>query len=324
MNHKQIKSACIVPQTLLIIVGPTAVGKTDIALSLAEKINAEIISADSMQVYRGMDIGTAKPTHAERSRVPHHLIDVADPRVEFSVGDYLRLALAAIEDIRQRGKTPLVVGGTGLYVRALSDGIFEGPGADWALRDKLLEREQRDGPGTLYAALEKADPVAASRIHPSDLRRIVRALEVYEKGGLPISKRHEEHRAARAGRPVRIAGLTRGRAELYSRIEERVDSMMEAGFLDEVKALRDSGCKAGTVSMQAIGYKQLMAYLDGVGTLDEAVRLIKRDTKRFAKRQFTWFNADERVRWVDITGSHGPLDALPGIEKALEIFGIIR
>ena len=170
---------------LLIIVGPTAVGKTEIALALAERINAEIISADSMQVYRGMDVGTAKPTREESARVPHHLIDVADPREGFSAGDYVRLAEAAIGDVRGRGKVPLVVGGTGLYIRALTDGLFAGPGADRGLRDALTEREREEGAGTLHRELLAADPEAAARIHPSDLRRIIRALEVCRRGGAP-------------------------------------------------------------------------------------------------------------------------------------------
>lgn len=306
---------------MLIIVGPTAVGKTEIAISLAEEIGAEIISADSMQVYRDMDIGTAKPTADERARVPHHMIDVADPREEFSVGQYLKLAREAIEAIRRLGRTPLVVGGTGLYVRALTDGLFEGPGADWTLREELMEMERRE-PRSLHAALVAADPEAAARIHPSDVRRVVRALEVYQKGGAPISSfRRSQKDGASAISPVKIVGLRRPRQELYGRIEERVDRMMEAGFLDEVKALKQRGLTPDMVSMQALGYKQLMAHLYGECPLDDAVRLIKRDTKRYAKRQFTWFNAEERVRWVDLPGGADAARALPEIKKALDIFG---
>ncbi|HLB25154.1 MAG TPA: tRNA (adenosine(37)-N6)-dimethylallyltransferase MiaA [Nitrospirota bacterium] len=304
---------------LLIIVGPTAVGKTELALALAEEINAEIISADSMQVYRGMDIGTAKPTPDERARVPHHLIDVADPREEFSAGRYVKLAEEAIEDIRGRGKVPLVVGGTGLYVRSLVDGLFEGPGADRALRDELTERERRE-PGSLYAALKGFDPAAADRINPSDVRRIIRALEVYYTSGEPISARQAQWSSGQ-GRPAKVAGLRLARPALYRRIEERVDKMMRAGLLDEVRALKDMGCPRGSASMQALGYKQLMAHLDGETTLEEAVRLIKRDTKRYAKRQFTWFGADKRVTWVDMDGLKTPREALPDAKKALEIFG---
>ena len=307
---------------LLIIVGPTAVGKTELSLSLAEEINAEIISADSMQVYRGMDIGTAKPSREERARVPHHLIDVADPREEFSVGDYLKLSEQAIADIRNRGKVPLVVGGTGLYVRALTNGLIEGPSADWELRAEMEEKE-RNSPGLLYSILDKVDPVSAAKIQPADIRRIIRALEVYQKEGTPISKQHEEHKASAAERPVRIAGLKRDRAELYKRIEERVELMMALGFLDEVKALRDMGCTRDMVSMYALGYKQLLAHLDGEITLDEAVGLIKRDSKRYAKRQFTWFNAEPRVNWVDLSGLHDSGQALDELKKALDIFRVL-
>jgi len=307
---------------LLIIVGPTAVGKTELSLSLAEEINAEIISADSMQVYRGMDIGTAKPSREERARVPHHLIDVADPREEFSVGDYLKLSEQAIADIRNRGKVPLVVGGTGLYVRALTNGLIEGPSADWELRAEMEEKE-RNSPGLLYSILDKVDPVSAAKIQPADIRRIIRALEVYQKEGTPISKQHEEHKASAAERPVRIAGLKRDRAELYKRIEERVELMMALGFLDEVKALRDMGCTRDMVSMYALGYKQLLAHLDGEITLDEAVGLIKRDSKRYAKRQFTWFNAEPRVNWVDLSIIQGEGQALEEIKKALDIFRVL-
>ncbi|MBI5189727.1 MAG: tRNA (adenosine(37)-N6)-dimethylallyltransferase MiaA [Nitrospirae bacterium] len=310
-------------QPLLIIIGPTAVGKTGLSLSLAEELGAEIISADSMQVYRGMDIGTAKPTAEERARVPHHLLDVADPRGEFSAGEFLRLAEAAIDDIRGRGRIPLVVGGTGLYIRALTDGLFEGPAADQRLRDELTEKERTGGAGTLYRLLAEADPDAAVRIHPADLRRIIRALEVFYNGGTTISGMHAEHRAAREDFPqrqVRIAGLTRDRAGLYSRIDARVDAMMESGFLDEVAGLREMGCTRGSASMLALGYKQLMSHLDGEVPLDEAVRLIKRDTRRFAKRQYTWFNADSRVRWVALDGLEEDV-ALDAVKNSLEIFG---
>lgn len=304
-------------EELLILVGPTAVGKTELSISLAEEINAEIISADSMQVYKGMDIGTAKPTREERARVPHHMIDIENPRYEFSVGEYLRRAEEVIDDIRKRGRVPLVVGGTGLYVRALTEGIFEGPAADWELRDELLERE-RINPGSLHAELQRVDPDAARKIHPSDVRRTVRALEVFYKEGAPISAIHKGYRAEVTRRPAKIVGLRRARPELYKRIEARVDAMMEQGLLEEVVVLKERGCTRRMVSMQALGYKQLMAFLDGETTLEEAVRVIKRDTKRYAKRQFTWFNADKSVRWVDI-GGLSKEEALGRIKKALEI-----
>lgn len=308
-------------EELLIIVGPTAVGKTGASLMLAEELGAEIVSADSMQVYRGMDIGTAKPAAEERARIPHHMIDVAEPVEEYSVGEFLRGAEAAISDIVSRGKVPLVVGGTGLYVRALTDGLFEGPAADREYREMLVERERSEGPGTLHRELVAKDPRAAVRIHPSDIRRIVRALEVHHAGGVPISSIHDGHRAARTSRPVRMAGLTRTRPELYGRIERRVDEMMAAGFIEEVTALRDAGCTRDMVSMQALGYKQIMAHLDCETSLDEAVGLIKRDTRRYAKRQYTWFNREPRINWVNVSGITYEGDMLPLLKKALDIFG---
>jgi tRNA dimethylallyltransferase len=306
---------------IYIIVGPTAVGKTEISLAIAEEIGAEIISADSMQVYRGMDIGTAKPTLQERARVPHHLIDVADPKEEFSAGRYVQLADEAIEDIRRRGKILLVVGGTGMYIRALLEGIFEGPGADFALREELMDAERKE-PGALYNMLKKADPKAAEKIHPSDIRRIIRAVEVFEKSGKPISEKQSQW--DNGGRyDCKIAGLTMPRPELYRRIDERVDKMMDEGFLDEVKALLGKGCTRDMPSMHALGYKQLMAHLDGELSLDEAARLIKRDTRHYAKRQYTWFNGQESVQWVDISDKN-LVSSMDSVKKALDISGDFR
>jgi tRNA dimethylallyltransferase len=210
------------------------------------------------------------------------------------------------------------VGGTGLYIRALVDGLFDGPGADWKLRDELMEME-RERPGSLHASLMAADPAAAARIHPSDIRRTVRALEVYRTGGGPISAMQVSWNGPGGDKPVRMVGLRRPRPELYKRIERRVDEMMEAGLLEEVRALMDMGCTRDMVSMQALGYKQLMAHLYGEYTLETAVGLIKRDTKRYAKRQFTWFNADSRVRWLDLEGGEG-VDSIAKLKKYLEIF----
>ncbi len=315
-------------QKLFVILGPTAVGKTEISLALAEEIGAEIISADSMQVYRGMDIGTAKPTPAERARVPHHLIDVAEPWEEFSAGRYVSLADEAIANIKRRGKIPLVVGGTGMYVRALLEGIFDGPGADFKLREGLAETESGE-PGTLHNMLKKIDSRAAERIHPSDTRRIIRALEVFEKTGKTISESQRQWRGegSEGGRyDYKIAGLTRPRTELYRRIDERVEKMMKNGLLEEVWALRKNGCARGLPSMQALGYKQLMAHLDGGGLstgggepgLEEAVRLIKRDTRRYAKRQYTWFNAQKNMAWINVSQEKFA-DSLASVKKALDI-----
>ncbi len=310
---------------LLLILGPTAVGKTEISLALAEEIGAEIISADSMQVYRGMDIGTAKPAPAERARVPHHLIDVVDPEEEFSAGRFVQLADEAIEDVGRRGKIPLVVGGTGMYVRALLEGIFGGPGADFRLREGLAETELKE-PGALHKMLKNVDVKAADRIHPSDARRIIRALEVYEKTGKTISENQRQWcgEGSEGGRyDYKIAGLAMPRPELYRRIDTRVENMMENGLLEEVKTLRENGCTRELPSMQALGYKQLLAHLDGELGLDEAVRLIKRDTRRYAKRQFTWFNAQKNVAWIDVSGQNFA-SSVALVKKALDISNNFR
>ena len=306
---------------LFVILGPTAVGKTEISLALAEEIGAEIISADSMQVYRGMDIGTAKPTQEERARVPHHLIDVAEPWEEFSAGRYVSLADEAIADVTRRGKIPLVVGGTGMYVRALLEGIFEGPGADFKLREGLAETESGE-PGALHKMLKNVDPRAAERIHPSDIRRIVRALEVYEKTGKTISENQSQWRGE--GRyDYKIAGLTRPRPELYRRIDERVENMIKNGLLDEVKTLMENGCRPEMPSMQALGYKQLLAHLDGDLNLQTAIELIKRDTRRYAKRQYTWFNAQKNITWIDVSQQNFA-SSVGLVKKALDISGNFR
>jgi tRNA dimethylallyltransferase len=306
-------------QPLLIILGPTAVGKTGHSLRLAEEIGAEIISVDSMQVYRGLDIGTAKPSPEEQARVRHHLIDVVEPYEDFSAGDFVRLADVAIADIRARGKVPLIVGGTGLYIGALVNGIFEGPTKDPDYRDELIGRERRT-PGTLHAELAGIDPAAAARIHVSDVRRIIRALEVYRAEGRPITEVHRDHRAQSEPRPANIVGLTRPRPELYERIERRVDEMMWAGFLREVRGLRDAGVSRESTAMQALGYKQLYAHLEGEVDIEETVRLIKRDTRRYAKRQYSWFNNMDGVNWVEMDDNN-ILETVGSIKKALDIFG---
>ncbi len=313
---------------LFVILGPTAVGKTEISLALAEEIGAEIISADSMQVYRGMDIGTAKPTPAERARVPHHVIDVAEPWEEFSAGRYVRLADEAIGDVTRRGKIPLVVGGTGMYIRALLEGIFEGPGADLKLREGLAETELKE-PGALHKILKNVDLKAADRIHPSDIRRIVRALEVYEKTGKTISENQSQWRGEGSGEgryDYKIAGLTMPRPQLYGRIDARVENMLKNGLLNEVKTLRENGCTREMPSMQALGYKQLLAYFDGELNLQATIELIKRDTRRYAKRQYTWFNAQKNVAWIDVSDVSGQnfASSVELVKKALDISGNFR
>jgi tRNA dimethylallyltransferase len=304
---------------ILIIAGPTAVGKTDASLLLAQELGAEIVSADSMQVYRGMDIGTAKPTREQRRLVYHHMIDIAEPDQPYSAGDYLRDARAAIDGIISSGGTPLVVGGTGLYIRVLMRGLFHGPPADLELRERLLQRESEGEPGILYADLAKVDPEAAIKIHPSDLRRTVRALEVYYLKDRKLSEFQREHSFQDRPYRFRLLFLVRSRSELYHRIEKRVDQMIADGLEAEVKTLKERGYGPDLPSMQGLGYKQFMAHFIGKFSRDEAIALLKRDTKRFAKRQFTWFRREPEAQWVDISGLVLAREIVRRIKKNIEI-----
>jgi tRNA dimethylallyltransferase len=300
---------------VIILLGPTGVGKTGAALLLAKKLDTEIISADSMQIYRHMDIGTAKPSREERAFVAHHMIDVVDPWENFSTGRYISMIVPVIEDLHKRGKIPVVVGGTGLYIKAMTRGIFSGPSADWTLREELLSMEKAES-GSLYAYLIKLDPEAAEKITPNDTRRVVRALEVSLKGHASISEMQQRLTQPLPYDFIKI-GLSRDRKELYRTIEERVDAMIQHGLMNEVKKVMDmiqdhppSPIAHDPISMphypfpalQAIGYKEVLMCLRGEIGPDETVSLIKRATKRYAKRQFTWFKKEEGIHWVDITG----------------------
>ena len=303
---------------IAVIVGPTASGKTVVAVELGEKIDAEIVSADSMAIYKGMDIGTAKPTIEERQRVPFHLIDVVEPEQSFTVADYQELAVQAVEDILARGKTALVVGGTGLYVRALIDGLnIPGPGPDPNLRKKLREEAEEKGASYLHSKLAAVDHVAASRIFPRDIKRIIRALEVYYQTGKPMSEVLDETRNSSTRYPDALwFGLTMERATLYRRIDKRVDDMINRGFVDEVKQLLAKGCNPSMQSMQGLGYKEIADYLENRCDLETAVELIKRNTRRFAKRQMTWFRANERIHWIDV-GNMSPVEVAENIMAGL-------
>jgi tRNA dimethylallyltransferase len=279
----------------VVLVGPTGVGKTDSAIWLAKRINAEIVSADSMLVYRGMDVGTAKPTPKQRAEIPHHLIDVVEPSESFSAAKYRELAAAAIEDIRRREKVALVCGGTGLYVRALVDGLFDGPEADWELRSELMAEADEEGPEAMHARLKQIDPQAAAQISPKDLRRVIRALEVYQRTHRPISDLQVQWKEKRPAPPM--FGLTMNRRALYRRIDERVEEMFERGLVEETERLLERGLRCNRTAMQAIGYKEVVGFLDGHYALDEAKRLLKRNTRRYAKRQLTWFRKDDKIKW---------------------------
>ncbi|MYB94025.1 tRNA (adenosine(37)-N6)-dimethylallyltransferase MiaA [Candidatus Poribacteria bacterium] len=284
---------------LLCLLGPTAVGKTEIAIQLAQHLDAEIVSVDSRQIYRQMDIGTAKPTPEEQRAARHHLIDCVDISQPFSVADYQSLADTAIADIQNRGKRALLVGGAGLYFRAVVDGLFEGPGADTALRNRLEQEATQHGVDVLHERLRTCDPASADRIHPNNLVRVIRALEVYELTGIPMSQHQQQWHQGSQRYPFIAFCLTMPRALLYQRIEQRVNVMLANGLVAEVEVLLAAGYTRDTGALRSFGYKELIAYLDGECTYLEAVEQLKRNTRRFAKRQLTWFRGDTRIESVD-------------------------
>jgi tRNA dimethylallyltransferase len=282
------------------LTGVTATGKTRIALALARRLNAEIISLDSMAIYRGMDIGTAKPTPEQQAVVPHHLIDIVDPSEDFSVAQYVEAAHATIADICGRGREVLFVGGTPLYLKALLRGLFEGPPANWELRREIEAEVQQVGSEALHARLEQVDPVAASTIHPRDKRRLIRAIEVYRATGQPISHQQLQFDEGRPAEECRVFVLRRPREEQNARIDERVDEMLARGLVDEVRGLTAGGNELGRTASQAVGYREVLDYL--AVKIDEAtmVERIKTRTRQFAKRQGTWFRSLSECRFVDI------------------------
>ncbi len=287
------------PLPLLVVAGPTASGKTALAIELSRYFDIEVVSADSRQVYCGLDIGTAKATVEERRLVPHHLVDVVNPDEDFSVADFIRLASDAIAQIHERGRLPVVVGGTGLYIKGLTEGLLSAPSGDCGVREALLAQEREQGSGTLYRRLCAVDPPLAERLPPGDLLRIVRALEVYEISGRRLSEFQQEH--AFEERPYRTLkmALTPEREILYQRINQRVEQMFSMGLLDEVRHLLDKGYSADLKSMQTIGYRESILHLKGRLSLDEAVTLIQRDSRRYAKRQLTWLRRDNSIISVD-------------------------
>ncbi len=282
---------------LIVILGPTAVGKSELAFELARSIDAEIINADSQQVYRYMDIGTGKPSAAEREQVRHHLIDIINPDEEFNVAIFRHLATDAIADIQVRDKPVILCGGTGFYLKALTRGLFAGPAPDLAIRERLNAEADRSGLASLYRRLERVDPQAISRIHPNDRQRIVRALEVFELTGRAISDWQKEHAFAESLFATLKIGLERERAELYDRINERCDRMIAAGFMDEVNVLLKKGYGFDLKPLQTIGYRHMGFVIRGEASTEEAVMLMKRDTRRLAKQQLTWFRGDRDIRW---------------------------
>ena len=285
-----------------VIVGPTASGKTSLSLALAQSFDAEIVSADSRQVYKFMDIGTAKPTVEERSIAPHHFIDIKTPDEYYSAGQQGSDAFNRVKDILAKKKRPIIVGGSGLYLRALTDGLFEPAIGNTNIKKKLRAEAEEFGISHLYNRLQKVDPATAGRLHINDTQRILRALEVYESTGKPISYHHEQQKTEQKGNWYFI-GLQWKRDILYRRIEERVDIMLKKGLLDEVKNLQSKGYDESLISLRTVGYKEVFIYLAGNKKYEEMVEEIKKNSRNYAKRQITWFGRDERIRWFDINDS---------------------
>ncbi len=285
---------------LAIVTGPTAAGKTGLSIRLAKKIGGEIISADSMQVYRHMDIGTAKIMPAQMEGVPHHMLDILEPTQEFNVAIFQAHAKRCIREIRERGHIPILTGGTGFYIQAvLYDIDFMENKEDNAYRQQLCQEAEKYGSGWLFAKLQAVDEKAAAQIHPNNIKRVIRALEFYGQTGTCISRHNETQRTRDGAYQSCYFVLTRERGALYQQIDRRVDEMMAAGLVKEVEALLRMGCKRESTAMQGLGYKEIIAYLQGETTLEDAICLIKRNTRHFAKRQLTWFRRERETIWID-------------------------
>ncbi len=293
MNPTQVKPKVI------IICGPTGIGKTSTAIEIAKANHGEIIGADSMQIYRYMDIGTAKPTAEERKQVAHHMIDIVDPDEHFDAVQYAKMAHDAVLQLHGKGIAAFVVGGTGLYIKALLHGLFESQPIDARIRKRLKEQAAEQGSDFLYDRLKHLDPETAERLHPNDTYRIIRALETVEATGKPISKYHQNHQFSEKPLAVLKIGLIMDREMLYERINQRVDAMIAAGFVDEVKNLLNMGYPAELKSMQSIGYRHMVDYIEGRLSWEDCVRTLKRDHRRYAKRQLTWFGGDTEIIWKE-------------------------
>ena len=287
-------------QKLLVIAGPTASGKSSLAVRLAQRWNGEVISADSMQVYRRMDVGTAKITEEEMGGIRHHLIDVIEPTEEWNVALFQEQACASIRDIASRGKLPILCGGTGFYLHALLyDTQFAEEPEQKQVRRALETRMREEGPDKMHMELRAVDPASAEIIHPHNEKRVIRALEYYQIHGTPISQHNKEQQMKESPYDLCYLALEMDRQKLYDRIDLRVDQMIDDGLVKEVRILTEQGLTAGMTAMQGLGYKEILPYLDGQYSLEEAVRILKRDTRHFAKRQLTWLRAEKDVRWID-------------------------
>ena len=290
---------------LIVLTGPTAVGKTSLSISLAKAVNGEIISADSMQVYKGMDIGSAKIRREEMQGVTHYLVDVLQPEEEFHIVKFQEMAKAAMKEIYAKGKIPILVGGTGFYIQAVTRDIdFTQAEQETSYREELEGLAREKGAEYLHEKLKEVDPKSAQNIHTNNVKRVIRALEFYHQNKTPISEHNEEQKQQVSPYNLAYFVLNAPREILYERIDQRVDKMMEEGLLEEVKALKERGCHREMVSMQGLGYKEILACLDGEYPLEEAIRILKRDTRHFAKRQLTWFRREQDVIWLDKEAFH--------------------
>jgi tRNA dimethylallyltransferase len=293
-------------QPIVAIVGPTAIGKSRIGIEIAKTLQTEILTADSCQVYRGMDIGTDKPTLAERQGVPHRLIDLVAPDQSFNVGDFRRHALEETARLHKQGLLPLVIGGTGLYIRALLKGLCPAPPANWSLRRTLTQEATERGWSFLHEKLQRVDPDLAQRLHPNDQPKVLRGLEVYQTLGIPLSKVQQQHQFQESPFPFLLIGLTMERQSLYQRIDTRVEWEIEKGLVQETRQLIEKGYSRKLGSMKGLGYRQFSGYLAGECSYEEAVRLLKRDTRHFAKRQITWFRKEPGIHWISVEESESP------------------
>ncbi|WP_442481986.1 tRNA (adenosine(37)-N6)-dimethylallyltransferase MiaA [Aeoliella sp. SH292] len=300
MNRRNRVNPSLFLDECWFLTGATAVGKSAVGVALAQQLGAEIISLDSMAIYRGMDIGTAKPTAEQQAAVPHHLIDIRDPDEEYSVAQYLADAERVVRDIRARDRQVLFVGGTPMWLKCLLRGLFDGPAANWELRGEIEREAAILAPGELHKRLEMVDPLAATQIHPNDTRRLIRALEVFRSTGEPISHQQLEFDESRAAEDCRVFVLNRPREVQHQRIEERVDKMLADGLVEEVRALTEDGKQLGRTASQAVGYQEVLEYLAGESDEHTMTEKIKTRTRRFAKRQGTWFRSLGECRWVEV------------------------
>ena len=286
---------------IIIIGGPTATGKTKLSVALAKEFGGEIISADSVQIYKKLDIGSAKPTKEEMDGIPHHMIDIVEPNDSFSVCDFVTRAKADIKDILSRGKLPIIAGGTGLYISSFVDNVsFTEAETDLALRDELIKKAEKIGAEALHSELEKIDPESGKRIHPNNIKRVIRALEIYYQTGKTMTQQNELSKLTESPYTYKMFALSSDRELIYERINKRVDVMVDDGLFDEVSSLLNAGITRDMQSMQAIGYKEIVSFFEGALTKDEAIEAVKQNSRRYAKRQLTWFRRDERYLWLDI------------------------